>query len=89
MPYGVQLFDASGNELVERFVPTFIVDYITSGSGSKTYGGVQGKSLTPLILNYITSATVISIPPATASVSGNTLTWSNASSSCPIIVVYK
>ncbi|NUL36649.1 hypothetical protein [Kosakonia sacchari] len=89
MAYGVQLFDANGNELIERFVPAFIVDYITSGSGTTTYGGVQGKTLTPLILNYITSATTISTPPATASVSGNTLTWANASSDCPIMVVYQ
>ena len=38
MAYGVQLFDAKGNELVGRFNPTFVAAVITSpASGTKAY----------------------------------------------------
>lgn len=44
MAYGVQLFDAKGNELVGRFNPTFVAAVITSpASGTKAYPVVEGK----------------------------------------------
>ncbi|UTJ46571.1 hypothetical protein NLZ15_17245 [Atlantibacter subterranea] len=89
MAYGVKLFNSSGVELVGRFVPSFFVDYITSGSGTRTYAGVVGKSLTACPLNYITAMGVVNTAAATVSVSGNTLNYSNASPECPILVVYQ
>jgi hypothetical protein len=89
MAYGVQLFNASGVELVGRFVPSFIVDFITFGSGTKTYAGVTGKSLQAVPLNYITNLESVATVPATASVSGNTLTYANASGECPVLVCYQ
>ena len=89
MAYGVQLFDSNGINLVDRFVPSFIIDYIISGSGTRTYAGVTGKTLNASPLNYITSINGVGTTPSAVSVSGNTLTFSNASSECPIIVYYQ
>ena len=89
MAYGVQLFDSNGIDLVDRFVPSFIVDYITSGSGTRTYAGVTGKALNASPLNFITNISGVGTTPSTVSVSGNTLTFSDASSECPIIVFYQ
>jgi hypothetical protein len=89
MAYGVQLFNASGVELIGRFTPSFIVDYLTSGSGSRTYSGVVGKSLRAFPLNYIVNVEGVITTPATVSISGNKLTYANASSECPILVVYQ
>lgn len=47
MVYGVQLFDAKGIEMVGRFIPTFVVAFITSpASGSRVFPYIEGKSLT-------------------------------------------
>lgn len=90
MAYGVQLFDADGNELVGRFVPTFIIDYITSpASGSRSYPSVQGKTLRVYPLQYIGDGARYGTPNANASVSGNTVTWSSVSASVPIMIVYE
>lgn len=89
MAYGVQLFNASGVELVGRFAPSFIVDYIISGSGTRSYGGVPSKALHAFPLNYITSIDRIATASASVSVLGNTVTYANASSECPILVVYQ
>lgn len=89
MAYGVKLYNAGGVELVGRFVPSFIVDYISSGSGSKSYAGVTGKTLKAFPLNYIVNIEGVGTTPATVSISGNTLTYSNASAECPILVVYQ
>lgn len=89
MAYGVQLFDSRGVELTGRFIPAFIVDYITSGSGNKTYAGVTGKALRAFPLNYITSIDRIGTTASTVSVNGNTLSYSNASAECPILVIYQ
>lgn len=89
MAYGVQLFNAAGVELVGRFVPSFIVDYIVSGSGTRTYPGIAGKVLHAFPLNYVTALGMINTTAATVSVSGNTLNFANASFECPILVVYQ
>lgn len=89
MAYGVQLFNVAGVELVGRFVPSFIVDYIVSGSGTRTYPGITGKVLHAFPLNYVTAMGVINTTAATVSVSGNTLNFANASFECPILVVYQ
>lgn len=92
MAYGVQLFDENGNEMINRIVPTFIVDNIISpASGSRSYPAPpEGKQLLAFTDNYI-SQDVFQDPlsPATVSVSGNTVTWNGASDRQPIMVVYK
>lgn len=90
MAYGVQIYTA-GMELVNNFVPTFIVDYITApASGSRTYGGVTGKTLVAHPLAYIApTSSSASKSPVTASVSGNTVTWNNAGDQTPLIMAYE
>lgn len=90
MAYGVQLFDANGIEMVERFVPVFIADYIVSpASGSRSYPAVKGKTLTAYPLSFMGDGKWYGTPPAEAKVSGNTVTWSKVSQEIPLLVVYK
>lgn len=90
MAYGVQLFDAKGNELVGRFNPTFVAAVITSpASGSKAYPVVEGKTLVADPQNIFTPGGTKGQTPATATVVNGTVTWSNASVNQPILVMYK
>lgn len=90
MAYGVRLFDSNGVEMVDRFVPTFIVDYIISpASGSRTYTPIRGKKLAAYALGYLGQTDFFKVPPASVSVSGNTVNWSGVSNKIPLLVVYE
>lgn len=90
MAYGVQLFDSKGNELVGRFVPTFIADYITSPkSGSKSYPPLEGKTLKAYPQSFFGFGEPFGTPPGNATVSGGVVTWSNISEDVPLLVVYE
>ncbi len=90
MAYGVQLFDANGIELVDRFVPTFIMDYITApSSGSQTYPAVQGKTLAVYPLQNVTASSIHGVAPPVVTVEGTSITWSSVSASFPIMVVFE
>jgi len=90
MAYGAQLFDPTGVELVGQFVPTFIVDYIVSpAAGSRSYPGIEGKTLRVYPLGYLGYGEYFGTPPATVSVSGNSISWSGVSSQVPLMVVFE
>lgn len=91
MAYGVKLYDKNGNEMVDRFVPVFIADFITDpASGSRSYPSVQGKTLKASPLSYMGSgSSYYGTPPGQASVSGNSVSWSNISQEVPLMVFYE
>ncbi|WP_154914977.1 hypothetical protein [Klebsiella grimontii] len=90
MGWGVKLYDKNGNEMVDRFVPVFIADYITEpSSGSRSYPAVQGKTLKALPLSYMGHGGYYGTPPGEASVSGNSISWNNISQNVPLLVVYE
>lgn len=89
MAYGVQLFDANGIEMVGRFIPTFVAAFITSpASGSRVFPYIEGKSLIAEA-QRLTAPSNPNVPGASATVSGNVVTWSGASADQPIIILYK
>ena len=89
MAYGVQLFDAKGIEMVGRFIPTFVAAFITSpASGSRVFPYIEGQSLIAEA-QRLTAPSNPNVPGASATVSGNTVTWSGASTDQPIIILYK
>lgn len=90
MGYGVKLYDKNGNEMVDRFLPVFIADFITEpASGSRTYPGVYGKALKAFPLSYMGAGNYYGTPPGQASVSGYTVSWSNISQEVPVMVFYE
>ena len=89
MAYGVQLFDANGNELVGRFIPAFVAAFIsTPASGSREFPPLEGKTLIAEA-QRLTAPSNPNVSGASATVSGNTVTWSGASADQPIIILYK
>lgn len=90
MAYGAQLFDANGNELVGRFIPTFAAAFInTPASGTRVFPIIEGKTLVAEP-QRLSSPSNPGIPGASATVTwNNTVTWSGASIDQPIIILYK
>lgn len=88
MSYGVQIFDEKGRNLLALLSPTFVLDYIASpASGSRHYPSTGGRNLKVCVLHYVSIAGIKTATSATASVSGNTVSWSNVSAEQPLIVV--
>lgn len=87
MAYGVQVRTADGRDLVVLITPMFVLDFITTTSGSKTYTVPTGKTLKVMTgtSRYATDGAGTSQAPIVA-INGNTLTWSNASTTRNIIV---
>ena len=90
MAYGVQLFDANGNELTGRFIPAFVAAFISShASGTRVFPVIEGKTLVAEP-QRLSSPLNPDLPGATATVTGNnTVTWSGASTDQPVIILYK
>lgn len=88
MSYGVLIFDEKGRNLLTLLSPTFVLDYISSpASGSRNYSDTGGRNLKVCVLHYVSIAGIKTAVPATATVSGNTVSWANVSVEQPVIVV--
>lgn len=95
MAYGVVIYDSKGRDLVDFMVPMFFLDYISyPSSGSRTYQTETGRTLVVYLNGYVASADLkgmggiagVPVVAASATVSGNTVTWNNVSSAQSIIV---
>ncbi|HEF0011542.1 TPA: hypothetical protein R8G77_000383 [Citrobacter freundii] len=85
MAYGIQVWRKG--VLVNAFInPTNVIDVITSGSGSKSYTPLTGWALevcaTGILINGQSAQ-------STASVSGWTVNYTNATTLRPIIVTIR
>lgn len=84
MAYGIEVRTSDGRELVTLLTPMFVLDFITSASGTKTYQVPSGKSL--MLMKGTTMLGGSDQGAARTSISGNTLTWSEASVEKNIVV---
>jgi len=83
MAFGIQVKLKNGQDLVTLITPMFYLDYITSGSGSKSYQVPYNKLLKVMTTVEFNNGT----PTASkASVSGNTVNYSDATGQRPVIV---
>lgn len=85
MAYGLQVITADGRDLVALLTPIYILDNITTASGTKTYSVPSGKTL-KVMKGSVQIGTSGTDQQATTSINGSTLTWSNADVSRNIIV---
>jgi len=84
MAYGIEVRTADGKELVSLLTPMFVLDYITSSSGTRTYQVPSGKSL--MLMKGTTQYGGSDQGAAKTSINGNTLTWSEADIQKNIVV---
>lgn len=76
---------ADGTDMVVQVTPMFVLDFIITPSGSKSYAVPSGRSLMTMRSTYRGGQGSTS-GQANVSVSGNTVTWSNASAQQNIVV---
>lgn len=84
--WGVQLFIPGGTfDVINAFLPAYMMDYfVGSSSGSRSYTVPAGKSLRAKA--YFTTAGSFATE-AVVTVSGSTVTWSNAAGNSIIVWV--
>ncbi|PHZ29926.1 hypothetical protein CS537_19870 [Yersinia mollaretii] len=84
--WGAQLFMPGGTfDVINSFLPAYMMDYFTgSNSGSRSYIVPEGKSLKAKA--YFTTAGSFATA-AVISVSGGTVSWSNAAGNSIIVWV--
>lgn len=83
MAYGTQVLMSNGVDMVSVVRPLFYLDNITDGSGSRSYSVPAGKTL--MVMHSVTFSQGSSTA-TTATISGNTVTYSNTTQQRPLIV---
>ena len=73
--YGAQIFiNGTSFDVINAFVPDYILDVVTSASGSKTYDIPPTTTITAKFVNIRPSSAG---NQPTITISGNTVSWSS------------